>query len=111
MRPRDASLGHSTAHVAGRRDGVLALCAEDAIDPAVLVLRKSHVVDVDVGVLGLGHHQGTIQNRNPSTPLVLSATAKNDLRSASTRQTSTIFPFQAIAPALKTPLMPIRSII
>ena len=55
LRARDAGLGHRRGGVARGGLRVLALGAEEPVDPAVLVRGEPHVVDVGVGVVGLRH--------------------------------------------------------
>ena len=53
-RAGDARGGYGGRQIAGCRE-VLAFGAEDAVDPAVLVGREAHVVDVRIGFFGFGH--------------------------------------------------------
>ena len=56
----DAALRHGRRCIPRGRFGVFALGAEEAVDPAVLVLDQAHVVDVGVGIGGLGHQDRII---------------------------------------------------
>src|SRR5690606_1385383 len=66
LRPGDAGLRHRRRGVTWWRLGILALGAKDAVDPPVFVAGEAHVVDVHVGVFGLGHHDRII----PETEVV-----------------------------------------
>ena len=65
LRAGDAALGDGGGQVAARGVGVLALGAEQAVDPAVLVPDETHVVHVDVGVGRLGHDHRVIPEAEP----------------------------------------------
>lgn len=54
LRAGDACGGDRCREVVRGRE-VLALGAEDAVNPPVLVGRQAHVVDIRVGIAGLGH--------------------------------------------------------
>ena len=57
LRARDAGRGDGGRRVVRARR-VVALDAEEAVDPAVLVRGEAHVVDVHRGVVQLRHHDG-----------------------------------------------------
>ena len=62
--------GDGPRRVAERRLRVLALGAEDAVEPAVLVGGQAHVGDVGVGLAGLGQRQRVVPEPEVVDPVV-----------------------------------------